>query len=230
MNPSVLTVYKSPFKKLRLGKNYDGGYIMCEIPDIKYDILLSGGILNDISFEEAWLNKFPDIKCLAFDGTIKMCHSNNPNFTWLKKNISGVSNDLTTNLHDIINNNSSIFLKMDIEGWEIPWLESLTEEHMNKLSQIVIEFHNPFSHKENLIFEKINKTHKLLHFHANNCCGTRQHNGVIIPNIFECTYVHKKYLSDNISLNTDPIPSSIDQPNIPRNPEIRLMHKPFVNK
>ena len=36
MNPSVLTVYKSPFEKKRIGRDYDGGYIISEIPDIKY--------------------------------------------------------------------------------------------------------------------------------------------------------------------------------------------------
>jgi hypothetical protein len=36
MNPSVLSVFKSPFEKKRLGKDYDGGYIIAEIPNIKY--------------------------------------------------------------------------------------------------------------------------------------------------------------------------------------------------
>ena len=55
MNPSVLTVYKSPFTKLRLGKDNDGGYIIAEIPNVNYKTVLSGGIDNDISFEEKYL-------------------------------------------------------------------------------------------------------------------------------------------------------------------------------
>ncbi len=55
MNPSVLTVFKSPFEKKRLGKDYDGGYIIAEIPNIKYTTLLPGGIENDISFEEDFI-------------------------------------------------------------------------------------------------------------------------------------------------------------------------------
>jgi len=51
MNPSVLTVYKCPFKKMRLGKDYDGGYIITEIPNINYSLLLSGDISDDIFFE-----------------------------------------------------------------------------------------------------------------------------------------------------------------------------------
>jgi len=34
MNPFVLTVFASPFTKKRLGKDYDGGYIIAEIPGI----------------------------------------------------------------------------------------------------------------------------------------------------------------------------------------------------
>jgi hypothetical protein len=43
MNPSVLTVYKSPFPKFRLGKDFDGGYIIAEIPNANYKIFLAGG-------------------------------------------------------------------------------------------------------------------------------------------------------------------------------------------
>jgi hypothetical protein len=43
MNPNVLTVYKSPFPKIRLGKDFDGGYIIADIPNVNYSILIAGG-------------------------------------------------------------------------------------------------------------------------------------------------------------------------------------------
>ena len=52
MDPSVLTVYKSPFTKVRIGRNHDGGYIIVQIPEIIYTTLIAGGINDDISFEE----------------------------------------------------------------------------------------------------------------------------------------------------------------------------------
>jgi hypothetical protein len=71
---------------------------------------------------------------------------------------------------------------MDIETFEFRWVHTLTEEQMNKFKQIVIEFHFPFTTNNfsNLdinmpvdykmaVFEKFANTHKLIHFHANNC-------------------------------------------------------------
>lgn len=229
MNPSVLTVYKSPFPKLRLGKEYDGGYIIAEIPDAKFKVFLAGGIQDDISFEEDFVVKYPNVMSFAFDGTIDDLPNQNDKITFIKKNIGYENNAQVTNLHSIINSTDSIFVKMDIEGGEIPWIKSLSDEQMNKFEQIVMEFHWPFSNNEIDVFDKINRNHYLIHFHGNNCCGVRNHNGVIVPNIFECTYLHKKYFTNGPpELNTDLIPGPLDMKNT-ANEEIYINHPPFVN-
>lgn len=53
-----LTVYNSPFPKIRLGEKNSGGYIICYISNIKYDILISGGIDNNKLFEEEFVSKY----------------------------------------------------------------------------------------------------------------------------------------------------------------------------
>ena len=228
MNSSVLTVYKSPFAKLRLGKDYDGGYIIAEIPNIKYTTLIAGGIETDISFEEDFINKYSDVRAYAFDGTINNLPKENSKITFIKKNIGYENTDLLTNIHDMVNANERIFVKMDIEGGEIPWLESLSNEQMNKFEQIVMEFHWPFSPREIDAFDKINKNHYLIHFHGNNCCGIINHCGVNIPNVFECTYLHKKYFTTIPELNTDLIPGILDMKNTNKD-EIYINYPPFVN-
>lgn len=91
----------------------------------------------------------------------------------------------------------------------------------------MMEFHFPFDEGE--VFQKINKTHYLIHFHANNCCGLKDHQGVLIPNVFECTYLHKRYFEGVVSeLNKDPIPSELDMKNT-KNDEIFIDYPPFVN-
>ena len=229
MNPYALAVYKSPFTKIRLGKDNDGGYVIANLPDASYTLLLSGGIESEITFEEAFVEKYPNVTCLAFDGTIdKMPATNTPNITFVKKNIGPENSETITNLHEIINTNYAIFIKMDIEGSEIPWIKSLNNTQLNKFEQIVMEFHNPFSDSDAEVFDKLNSTHYLIHFHGNNCCGLNFHKGVNIPFVFECTYLHKKYFTDVPELNADLIPSSLDMKNIDAD-EIHIDYPPFVN-
>ena len=52
--------------------------------------------------------------------------------------------------------------------------------------------------------------------------------GVMIPNVFECTYLHKKYFTGIPELNTDLIPGKLDMKNVPV-PEIYINYPPFVN-
>ena len=219
-----LTVYKSPFTKIRIGQPHAGGYIIADIPDIKYDILLSGGIDTDILFEYDFVSKYNSL-CYAYDGTIDSIDIHHSNITFIKKNINFYVDNLNTNLHDEINSYSSIFIKMNIEGGEYAWIESLRTEHLSKFEQIVIEFHHALS-KSNII-KKINNTHYLIHFHGNNCCSTSTYQGIKLPDIFQCTYLHKKYFT-TIELNTDNIPSILDT-NDTIGPDIFINYPPFVN-
>jgi len=231
MDPRVLTVYKSPYPKKRLGRPYDGGYVIADIPDINYSTLLGCGLGDDISFEEDFVNYYPNVKSYLFDGTIDKLPTKNENlFCFIKKNIDDYNDDSTTNMLDIIDNNDDIFLKMDIEGAEIPWIKSLSFEHMCRLKQIVLEFHWPFNEKEIDVFDKLNRTHYLIHFHGNNNVGVRYHRGVIIPDVFECTYLHKKYFSSNPELNNENIPTSFDMPNLRDVRDIYIDYPPFVFK
>lgn len=230
MNPSVLTVYKSPYEKKRIGRLNDGGYVICDISNIEYSILLAGGIESDISFEEAFLNKYPNVICNAYDGTINAKFPiTTKNITYINKNITHENTENSTNLLDIIDTYDNIFVKMDIEGSEVAWINSLKYEHLNKFSQIVIEFHLPFSMKEQQMFEKLNSTHVLVHLHPNNGGGVRMHRGLIMADIFECTYVHKKYFNNQPELSNDYIPKSIDMDNCPYNPRIYMNYPPFVD-
>ena len=224
-----LTVYQSPFPKIRLGRNNDGGYVIADIPDNTYDLLLSGGVNDDSSFEDIFLDKYTNVECYAFDGTINKSPSKHPKFNFINKNIGPNESNITTNLHDFLNSYKNIFLKMDIEGHEIQWLESVNEEQLRNISQIAIEFHKPYSVREDAIFNKLNKTHYLIHAHANNCSGVQEYNGIKIPEGLELTYINKKYVtSNNLELNKDKLPSDLDQKNSLNAKDIELNYPPFV--
>jgi len=115
----TLTVYKAPYEKIRVGKQNDGGYVICMLPG-DYDYLVSGGIAGDISFEQHFLDLKLASKCVAFDGTIeKLPLTEDDNrIQFIKKNIAPINNESLTNLHEYIEPYENVFLKLDIEGHE----------------------------------------------------------------------------------------------------------------
>ena len=236
INP--LTLYKSPYEKIRIGRENDGGYLICNIPNVKYDLILCGGINDDTSFEDDLLNRNPLLTCYGFDGTINTSPSNNVRFNFIKKNIAAQNTDTTANLHSYLEKYNNIIVKMDIEGGEFDWLNSLTTDHMNNISQMVIEFHfiqpygTPLTKERLSIFKNINKTHTLLNFHGNNNAGiqNKDYLGYEIPAVFECLYVNKKYITKDLELNNELIPLPLDQVNNKSLSDIHIDYPPFVNE
>ena len=53
MSLEDLTVYQVPVEKIRVGNIGDGGYVL--VPSMNYDFFLSGGLSNNIEFENAFL-------------------------------------------------------------------------------------------------------------------------------------------------------------------------------
>lgn len=233
MNLDLLKVYESPFPKRRVGKPYDGGYIVCEIPGLEYSLLLSGGISNDISFEVQFLDRYEDCSGYAYDGTINALPYDAESLAFVRKNIGPVETSEETNLHDRIEGaRGPIFLKMDIEGAELAWIQSLSREHIDAFEQIVIEFHDNFwrGGEGYRCLAKFLESHRILHFHPNNSSDLIPIEGVQVPQVFELTLVHKKHLEGKgpLQLNTEAIPTRYDQPNVLYKPDMQIDYPPFV--
>ena len=195
-----------------MGKDGDGGYIIAD--GFKYDLLISGGIADDDSFERAFLDANPDIECYAYDGSISDApHPLIPRLNFFKKNISHKNSETTTNLHKLISSYNDIFLKMDIEGYEFPWIYSLNNDQLNRFKQITIEIHRPFHEIGGHCLEALARTHYLIHLHGNSCCQTRKIKNIDVPNVFECTYIRKIDMNEVPALSSASIPSPLDQIN-----------------
>jgi hypothetical protein len=229
----VLTTYVIPNRLFRIGPKTDGGYIIADGFD--YDLFISCGIADDIRFEEAFLDMFK-IKCIAFDGTINSFPSHKNSMEWIPKNIGFSNTEKTTNLKEYIQNSKNIFLKMDIEGSEFNWLDSMTEDELKNISQIVLEVHWPFDIYRMNMLKKLNNTHYIIHIHGNNYCDRdipkhlpsgRTYDGTVtinnytipqikLPEVFEVTYINKK-LCNNLSVEMKEIhfPTILDYPNNP---------------
>jgi hypothetical protein len=209
--------------KERLGRNHDGGYVID--PTLSYDIFISCGINDDISFEEAFLVKYPDLVCYAYDGTISQIPKTNHNIMWYQTNISHTDSPTTTNLHATLDGCKDAFLKMDIEGAEIEWLRSVSSEQLSHIKQFVMEFHWVKPDQWD-VFDKIFETHTLIHMHPNNCAQVNYPEN--IPEVFECTFVRTRDCTSLSSSEKQSIPSSYDQPNSTYSREISYVNDKFV--
>lgn len=218
-----LTTYEIPNKIIRLGQKHDGGYII--VDGLCYDLFLSCGINNDVGFEEAFLDKYKGLKCFAFDGTINKFPQHRNPMEWVNKNIGYFNTNKTTNLKEYIKDHNNIFLKMDIEGSEYNWIDAMSVDELNKISQIVLEIHWAFDKYRNSMLEKLAKTHYVIHLHGNNYSGINtdiHHEGlekIPIPEVLEITYVRKD-LFQNVAKNVvKQFPTKLDYPNNPYIPD-----------
>jgi hypothetical protein len=224
-------IYEAPYPKKRIGSTFDGGYVICDIPG-SYDLILGGGVGRNISFEDGLLQMYPSLQAVVFDGTVDDIPSNVRNkdrITFVKKNLGATITESQTNLVSYFADHSDIFMKMDIEGGEFSLFPSITDDDLLKIKQLVIEFHSGLFRESNMnIFKRIAKTHWLVHLHPNNCCGTRDFNGLTIPYVFECTFIRKS-AGDTLNLNSRPIPDpDLDQPNLRNRPDISLSGEPYI--
>jgi Methyltransferase FkbM domain len=216
-----MDVFQSPWPKRRIGKQNDGGYVICDIPG-EYDRFVSGGIDKDISFECALLDMYPNLKCDAFDGSIDTLPQSHERIVF-HKTFLGPHEDLSAYIEPY----SNVFLKIDIEGHELEVLPSLIQKGtIHKVKQLIVEFHSPieyhlfpwcYVHLDGITerdmyttMEELRKTHKLVHLHPNNGCAVTNNR----PNVFECTYIRTM---DPLPLSREVLPTPIDQPNCPLN-------------
>ena len=220
-----LRVFKCPVPKARFGKANDGGYIVAEMEG-GYDLMISGGVSNDMSFEDSFLAQNPTLKAIAFDGTVEGMPHSHPRIIFFKKNLGLYNTEHITNLKELIAPFDNIFLKMDIEGGENDLFSALNDFELTKFKQIVIEFH---SAEQAIIPRRLARTHWLVHFHPNNNEPIRLVHGINVPNVFECTYIRKSNISVIPEVNTDPIPNpEVDMINNTLKPEISVSGYPFT--
>lgn len=202
-----LRVHSPPFPLVRLGNDHDGGYVICD--GLEYDSFLSAGISTDITFEDAFLQRHPNLICHAFDGTIDRLPYTpvRDRIVFHKKNIGAENTSNLSNLHPLLDQHHNVFLKMDIEGGEYDWIPGLTPAHQHKMMQIVMEFHHILDSPARLMcLTQLLQTHWLVHLHANNCSDKYQQDGRVLPHVFEVTLLNKALVSSPLPCNRRALP------------------------
>ena len=218
------------YSLIRIGNmNKDGGYIMANnfLPD---GIAYSFGISNDVGWDTIMARYDYDI--YMYDHTINGLPTENPKFHYRKEGISGKDEEnlplktldyfLKTNNHT---KKKNMILKMDVEGAEWDFLETVDTRTLKKFDQIVFEMHNivrpSCADRALKLLEKLNKSHQLIHLHGNNSGYLLQVGDTIFPDVIETTYVNKEnyYTYDDECVI---LPSPLDVPNDMGRPDVTL--------
>lgn len=204
-------------KRVRLGRQNDGGYVVLGKGDKNYDILLSFGISNDVSFEMDFNRMYPECKIYCFDPTVDDLPDNVPNSTFFKIGIDSVSKENYLTLYDIQKlighefKGKNVFLKMDIEGfeWDV-FGDSQSFEIIKKFDQIAIELHFKYILRGNKyllplflihryrILRKIRKYFDVFNLHANNATFENSYtkfHSFIFPHVVEVSFINKSSIS-----------------------------------
>jgi hypothetical protein len=216
---------------IRVGKDFDGGYIMVN-HKLENSICYSLGISDD----DSWDRDMAKLGCQVYqyDHTIEKFPSEHPNFHSFKIGICAADSD-AQNLYTIpnllIKNNHTLerdlILKMDIEGHEWDIFEQMSEDVLSQFSQIIVEMHHFLdahhfhaADKYIKILSKLGILHQIVHIHANNCGLFGLVNGVPLADTFEITWVRKSDYDFEECKKVFPTP--LDMPCEPRRPDYFL--------
>ncbi len=235
----LLLLVKTNFfiqNRVRLGRQNDGGYVILDKGTNDYEILLSFGISNDVSFELDFSRMYPNCKIYCFDPTVDDLPEKVPNASFYKIGIDTVSTKNYLSLKDIENligqnfSEKKVFLKMDIEGFEWGVFgDSQSYDLIKKIDQIAIELHFKYILKGNKymlpyfliqryrILKKVRQNFEVFNLHANNATFDNSYtrfNSFIFPHVVEVSLVNKslvKSLIPDLNQSCNPLFEDIQE-------------------
>lgn len=111
-------------------------------------------------------------------------------------------------------------LKIDIEGSEYRILKDISKS-VDKFQLVVIEFHDSDLHIDKIknFVKSIDKTHKIVHFHANNFAGVSADG---LPEVFELTIIKANFIKSKKYRSSLPL-DQLDFPNAPHRPDFQII-------
>lgn len=195
-------------------------------------IAYSFGIGTNILWDESIAERGINVYC--YDHTIERLPRQNDKLHFNKIGISDVDNldDCLMTMESILQKNvhqnkNNLILKMDVEGAEWKFINSVSLEILEQFSQITLELHG-LTNTQNceqiiIALQKMNQTHQAVWIHANNAgiVETADFN-IKIPYLLEITYVSKKkYQFESTEYNC---PLDIDEPNLNDRFDIELIN------
>ena len=214
-----LKIKKSDIHFDRIGSKNDGGYLVPRLKS-KFDLLISGGLAQNIDFETEFAQS--GSKVIAADFSIAKLPKQHPNITFLPKYVGEKTSLNTLSIDDLseeaLKKARQPILKLDIEGSE--WKALLSASSLNQFAVLVVEFHwleetsgAAALHTAMSVFQKILHQFELVHVHANNFAPNVQLHDVLLPSVFEATFLNKRCVTEAVL-----VPEGSERPDSPNNP------------
>ena len=223
-----------PLKFIRLGKEYDGGYVVPEKALVEADVLMGYGISDDPSFENDFSIKYnkpsygfdcgvPSAKAQSKLFTFKSECIANDSFVYNNQKSSMKVSSFSEQLNSLGINNKKVFVKMDIEGSEYDAFDDILK-HSNNITGIALEIHFDTAKAMDRaisLLSKLKGDFVLVHVHGTNCSPiafkTENSTG-LIPYFIELTYINKNLVNKSFISDDQTHPTHLD---MPCNPEKR---------
>jgi hypothetical protein len=208
-------------KKVRVGRECDGGYIMLD--DFSgIAAAFSFGIGSDASWDFEIASR--DIPTFQFDHTIVRSPVQHPNLHFRRQKIEPDSLAYLLAPYET----SSCILKMDIEDAEWEVLARATTQDLCKFRQIVCEFHwfdraskdVSWCRQSLKIVRRIQRYFSVIHIHGNNHSKLIRLGSLKFPNVLEVTFASR--LCYRFTGVETEFPTSLDRPNLPDLPDLNF--------
>ncbi|QPF73764.1 asparagine synthase (glutamine-hydrolyzing) [Roseateles sp. DAIF2] len=216
--------------KVRIGSNADGGYVMPS-SSRRSNAVLSIGIGNEVSFDEELAAA--GARVLQFDHTIEASPSRHPGCEFHRLGWGARDSHPLVSLASMVKmldwgQARHPILKFDTEGAEWDCLGQASSDDLARFEVLTGEFHDfhqlvdrQFFDRVQAVFQKLNKTHRVIHLHANNAGGMVMLGGVPFPRLLELTWMRLGSATFHGHSN-EPIPGPLDRPNVPQLPDLYL--------
>lgn len=210
----------------RFGAANDGGYLMCEnlMEGVQsaYSYGIGGRDEWGCDISRKYNLRVHQYDC--FDTTRPVCSRGL--FTFHEECLGGTvaktdNKNFDTLTNQIVKNGDShktLVVKMDVEGSEWDSLLMTSDEVLNSINQLAIEFHVydhvKYDRKYIETIKKLKKNFVVAHVHFNNCCCRSLFSP--FPSLgFEVLLVNKRIGIIDASGNKPLLPHSLDAPNLP---------------
>ncbi len=216
----------------RFGGKADGGYLLCENLLRDVQSVYSYGIAGEDNWgcDLAIKYNLPIRQYDCFDPRKPICSKQDLFFfqnecLGIKKQITEgrLYNTLANQIHDNQDENKKLLLKLDIEGDEWKSLLDTSEDILNAIDQIAIEFHevntNPIT--ELLLIRKLKKYFHIVNIHFNNY--SCQYDFYPLPaSTFQALLVNKRLGVLESKISADTYHNPLDNPDNPKIPDCQV--------